>query len=93
MRALTGLAAHAAAAGRHDLSLVLATRVLADEASKGEVRRSAAELQRGARAQLAAEAVGPQQRLGRASVSLALLLHYVRYGCDHHLYFFHLARQ
>lgn len=59
MRALTGLAAHAAVTGRHDLSLGLATRALADEASKGEVRRSAAELQRTARAQLAADRVGP----------------------------------
>jgi len=59
MCALTGLAAHAAVTGRYDLSLGLATRVLADEASKGEVRRNAAELQRTARAQLAADTVGP----------------------------------
>lgn len=58
LRALAGLAAHAVATERYDLALRLATRVLADEASKGALRRSAAQFQQAARDQIAADEAG-----------------------------------
>jgi predicted ATPase/transcriptional regulator with XRE-family HTH domain len=58
LRALVGLAAHAAATGRFDLALGLVTRALADEATKDALRHSAAELQQAARAQIAGDEAG-----------------------------------
>lgn len=73
LHALAGLARCAAGAGDHRAALALATRVLADPASKEESRRSAAELQHAARARLSAEEAAPIEERGSAQALAAIL--------------------